>query len=79
MLPKPLRLGLWGKSGQDEGLDATKRFLHVTTDALVLEVEGEDEVSATLHCCKLHEDIDLTMIHVMTRWRASYRTRTLFQ
>lgn len=50
LLPKPPRLGLWGKSGQDERLDATKRFLHVTTDALVLEVEGEDKVSATLYC-----------------------------
>eukprot|EP00903_Cladosiphon_okamuranus_P018570 g17093.t1 len=42
LLPKP-RLRLWGEKGQDEGLDNVKRFLHVTADALVLEVEGEDE------------------------------------
>lgn len=46
LLPKPPRLPLWGTKRQDEGLDTAKRFLHVTANALVLEVEGEDEVSA---------------------------------
>lgn len=44
LLPKPPRLRLWEKAGDDEGLDTAKRFLHITTDALVLEVEGEDKV-----------------------------------
>ena len=44
MLPKPPGLNLWGKKQLDEGLDNAKRFLHVTAGALVLEVEGDDEV-----------------------------------
>lgn len=44
LLPKPPSLRLWEKAGNDEGLDTAKRFLHITADALVLEVEGEDEV-----------------------------------
>lgn len=44
LLPKPPRLRLWEKAGDDEGLDTAKRFLHITAEALVLEVEGEDEV-----------------------------------
>lgn len=47
LLPKPMKLPrLWGKKTQDTGLDNAKRFLHVTKDALVLEVEGEEEVRA---------------------------------
>lgn len=46
LLPKPPRLPLWGSNPQDEGLDAAKRFLHITANALVLEVEGEEEVRA---------------------------------
>lgn len=44
LLPKPPGLNLWGKKPLDEGLDTAKRFLHVTSAALVLEVEGDDEV-----------------------------------
>lgn len=44
LLPKPLKLRLWGKKSADEGLDNAKRFLHITATALVLEVEGEQEV-----------------------------------
>lgn len=43
-MPKPPGLNLWGKKQLDEGLDTAKRFLHVTAGALVLEVEGDDEV-----------------------------------
>ncbi|CAM9260238.1 unnamed protein product, partial [Laminaria digitata] len=43
LLPKPPGLNLWGKKPLDEGLDTAKRFLHVTSAALVLEVEGDDE------------------------------------
>lgn len=44
LLPKPPGLNLWGKKHLDEGLDTAKRFLHVTAGALVLEVQGDDEV-----------------------------------
>lgn len=44
LLPKAPSLRLWGGKGEEDGLDNAKRFLHITPDALVLEVEGEDEV-----------------------------------
>ena len=47
MLPKPPKLRLWRRKPREEGLDTTKRFLHITNTALVLEIEGEDEV---LYC-----------------------------
>ncbi|CAM9820242.1 unnamed protein product, partial [Ascophyllum nodosum] len=43
MLPKPPKLRLWRRKPREEGLDTTKRFLHITNTALVLEIEGEDE------------------------------------
>ena len=50
LLPQPPKLRLWGKKGGEEGLDTAKRFLHITANALVLEVEGTDEVSEHRAC-----------------------------
>lgn len=36
---------MWSARSEEAGLDSTKRFLHVTAEALVMEVEGVDEVS----------------------------------
>ncbi|CAM9458263.1 unnamed protein product, partial [Scytosiphon promiscuus] len=43
LLPKSPMRRLWSRKGKEDGLDNAKRFLHFTPDALVLEVEGEDE------------------------------------
>lgn len=44
MLPRVPKVRIWGANGNEGGLDDTKRFLHVTDDALVLEIEGEEDV-----------------------------------
>lgn len=80
------RAKLWRKEKQ-HGLDNNRRFLHMTANSLILEVEGQEEVSIIISKSFRNVSItttkklvfDVVQTTVRTRARCSCKIRLVFE